>query len=361
MKHNPHSFTSWATVTALAISAVCLTFLPKSPVLAFAARADEQAAATDTPAADAAAEPAAAKLTPSALTADQVFQKITDTLDGVETLSCDLTQTVVLSGQKFQAAGRYVQASGNRMRLEYRIFPIGGLNADDARLFALDSETPDDSKRKVTGSLEQVSDGSVLWSRWVNGPQKQLTRRNIREIVDAVNDVPNYSATQSLQDLGVGGLQTLMSQLQVGMEFSTVQEQQVGDVTLLVLAGRWNQKTRKEVFGLEDPEAPLPGYIPDFVRLYVDAKASLPRRIQYLKKHPSPEVKKVRPVVTLDLKNIRLNEGVSDEMFTFDRGEEDNIKEVDLTAQVIDAIKQIAAPAATGDSAATPEPAQNSQ
>lgn len=358
MKHNPYSFTSWAAVTALAISAFCVAFLLKSPVFALSGSPDEQSATAQAATPESPAEPAAAKLTPSALTADQVFQKITQTLDGVETLSCDLTQTVVLSGQKFQAVGRYVQASGNRMRLEYRIFPIGGLKADDARLFALDAETPDVSKRKVTGSLEQVSDGSVLWSRWVNGPQKQLTRRNIREIVDAVDDLPNYSAAQSLQDLGVGGLQTLMSQLQVGMEFSAVQEQQVGDVTLLVLAGRWNQKTRKDVFGLENPEAELPGYVPDFVRLYVDAKASLPRRIQYLKKHPSPEVKKVRPVVTLDLKNIRLNEGVSDAMFMFDRGEEEDIKEVDLTAQVIDVIKNVASPEATPNAAATPEPAK---
>ncbi|MEZ6128033.1 MAG: hypothetical protein R3C59_05090 [Planctomycetaceae bacterium] len=346
MKHNPHSLTSRPALAALAVSAVGFALAAINPVFAVSPVADEKPGETaaDETADETTDKPAAPELKKSEFTADQVFNRVAETLDGVDSLSCDISQTVMLSGQKFQAVGRYVQASGNRMRLEYRLFPIGALSAQDAELLALDSDAPDVSDRKVTGSLEQVSDGSVLWSKWVNGPQKQLTRRNIREIVEAVGDLPNYSAARSLQDLGVGGLQTLMSQLQVGMDFGEVREQPAGETNLLVLAGRWNQKTRQEIFGLQDASAALPDYIPDYVRVYVDAAAGLPRRIQYLKKHPNPEESKVRPVVTLDLRNIKLNETVSDDTFQFDRAADDDIKEQDLTAQVIEGIKKVATP-----------------
>ena len=128
------------------------------------------------------------------------------------------------------------------------------------------------------------------------------------------------------------------------MEFGEVREQTIGNTRLLVLAGRWSDRTLKEVFRMPaDPGASLPDYVPDFVRIYVDADAHLPRRIQYLKKHPDPTQKQVRPVVTLDFRHIKLNEEVDDDIFKFERAADDEIKEVDLTAAVIDGIRKIAA------------------
>ncbi|MEZ6123334.1 MAG: hypothetical protein R3C49_09190 [Planctomycetaceae bacterium] len=354
MSRKPQSLTG-ARISAglafFAIAAVVGTIFPVSVTAQQEAETATAPAATSESSPEALPESAATKLKPSSLVSAEVFDQMTQTLDGVESLSCDLVQNVTLSGQRFQAAGRYLHASGNRMRLEYRIFPVKAATASDAARQALDSEPEDTSKLKPTGSLEQVSDGSVLWSRWANGPQKQVTRRNIREIVESVNGLPNYSEVRSLQDLGVGGLQTLMSQLQLGMEFGPVQETQVGSDTYLVLAGRWNEKTRTEVFKLPaDPNAQLPDYIPDYVRIYVDSKAHLPRRIQYLKKHFDPGQKSVRPIVTLDFRNIRLNEELPDDAFNFTGSEKDG-PEIDLTSQVIDLIKK-----QSGNDAA-PEPA----
>ncbi|HIE96172.1 MAG TPA: hypothetical protein EYG03_21850 [Planctomycetes bacterium] len=280
----------------------------------------------------------------SDLAAADVFSRVAEKLDGVESLSCEIYQTVMLSGQRFHAIGRYIHATGNRMRLEYRIVPIRALKASDSNALALDSEPEAPPTDSVMGSLQQICDGSVLWSLWANGDQKQLTRRNIREIVDAVGELPNYSEAQSLQALGVGGLQTLIAQLQVGMEFGTVMEQQSGNQRLLVLSGRWSAQARKEYFGLADnPAAVLPEYIPDYVRIYVDADALLPRRIEYLKKHPDPEQKQIRPAVVLDFRRIEINSTISEDTFQFKLPDGEPISEVDLTAQVIESIKQIAA------------------
>jgi outer membrane lipoprotein-sorting protein len=342
MKHNPQSLTSWRTATALAVSAIAFCLSAVSPV-----SVAQEPPAQPTPAADttATAQEATPKLTKSDLTADQVFDQISQKLDNAETLSCDITQSVMLTGQLFQAVGRYAQASGNRMRLEYNIFPGRAMNAKDQELFSVDNTPPDLSAQKPTGSLERVSDGSILWTKWKNGPRQQLTRRNISEIVEALSDVPNETSVKSLQSLGVGGLQTLMSQLQVGMDFGEVREMKTETDGRLVLVGRWNLKTRKEVFNLtDDPKAVLPDYIPDFVRLYVDSEKLLPLRIQYLKKHPVQN--QARPIVNLDFRNFALNFKMDDEvaahMFEFVREKDDEIKEVDLTGSVIDAIKKLA-------------------
>lgn len=342
MKHKPQSLTSHSALTLLAVSAVGLAVCQITPISAFAQ--DASSTSADSSDATDATEPAAGEsLKKSELTAAQAFEKMAAALDGADTLSCELHQNIMLSSHRFYAIGRYVQASGNRMKLDYKIYPVQALKAADRKLLAIDSDPEDVSKQTETGFLQQVSDGSVLWSYWINGPQKQLSRRNINEILDALDGVPNFSAASALQDLGVGGLKTLVTRLQSGMDFGVVHEQPVGNTKLLVLYGRWSEKTRRDIFKIpEDSDAPLPDYIPDYVRLYVDAASMLPRRIQYLKKHPNPEQKQVRAVVTLDLRKLVLNAAIADETFEFQRPEGETLKEVDLTAQVIDSIKKIA-------------------
>jgi outer membrane lipoprotein-sorting protein len=338
MKYKPQSLTSSLTLCAVAISAVAAAVSTFGPSV-FAQNQDPP-------------KNAAPIQTKSDLNAADVFSKVSEKLDSVESLSCEIFQTVMLSGQRFHAAGRYVHATGNQMRLEYRIVPVRALRASDAGSIALDGEPEETPEDSITGSLQQICDGSVLWSLWINGDQKELTRRNIREIVDAVGELPNFSAARSLQALGVGGLQTLVSQIQAGMEFGTVMEQQSGNSRLLVLSGRWTAQARKDYFGVaDDSAAVLPEYVPDYVRIYFDADVLLPRRIEYLKKHPDPEQKQIRPVVVLDFRRIEINSGISDETFQFKHPAGDPIPEVDLTAQVIDSIKQIAAQDATATEA----------
>lgn len=345
MKHKPHSLTSGTVAILLAVTAVGLGIGHSFPISVFAQQADPPKGdgAENGPDNNGAEEKKAPALKRSHLSAAQVFDGVAKKLNDAQSLSCTLHQNVVMSGQTFQAVGQYVQASGNRMRLEYQIFPIRAAKASDKEALAIGGEPEDTSELKPTGSLQQVSDGSVLWSYWINGAQKQLSRRNIQEITTAVNDIANYSTASSLQDLGVGGLQALMTRLQTGMDFGAVQEQQVGDTKLLVLYGRWSDKTLKDVFGAEDPKtAVMQDFVPDYVRVYVDEATMLPRRIQYLKKHPDPEAKQVRPLATLDLRKLKLNETVPDSTFEFERPTGEDLKEEDLTGQVIDTIKQIA-------------------
>lgn len=332
MKHKPQTFTTFTTLTALALSAFAIVFGCLTPISVFAQQ-------DDAPAAD--SQPAGSKLKKSDRRASEVFDAVKTKLDGFDSFSCQIYQNFLMTGHRLHAAGRYYHASGNRFRLEYRIFPIRATKAADKEQLQLDGEPEDTSKLIVTGSLTQVSDGSVLWSYWVNADQKQLTRRNIGEIIAAADEAPNYSSASSLSDLGVGGMQTLLSQIQTGMDFGQVQELQASSGKMLVLTGRWNTKTLKEVFKLpDDPNAQLSEFVPDYVRIYVSEKAMLPVRIQYLKKHPNPEVKQVQPLATLDFRNVKFNSKIPDETFVFKRPDDQKITEVDLTNQVIEGIKQ---------------------
>ncbi len=333
MKHKPQSLTFCLFALVAAVSAVAQAWM-SAPHLFAATLAQESA--------DPAAEVANGETTTatSAMTADEVLDSVRARIESLDSLSAELHETIIMSGSRLTAVGSYSQASGNRSRLEFRLFPVRGVRAADANSDGLDEEPADTSELKPTASLTQVSDGGMLWSLWNNGGLQQLTRQNIREILDAVPKTGTPDATRMLQDLGAGGLQKLLAKLQAVMEFGPVAEQTIGETRFLVLTGRWTEESRRDFFNAPDATTPLPDFIPDFVRVYVDAEELIPRRIQYLKKHPDPAQTLVRPLVTLDFRKLSLNEPVPEETFVFKAPE--GVVEENLTKQVIQQIQQLA-------------------
>lgn len=270
--------------------------------------------------------------------ATQLVMEVRDKLDSLDSLSCDLHETILLSGMKISAAGRYLQASGNRFRLEFRLMPATGASNQNAEPVKLESDIPPDASRDARGSLTQVSDGAVLYSYIQNGTDIRVTRRNISDVLKAAADVTNYEESRAVQDLGLGGLKTLFARFQNTMDFSKVRREVVGGMQLLVVNGRWNARIRKDLFQLpEDVEVIPQEFIPDYVRIYVDEATRLPRRIQYLKRSMNPEQKQVRPIVTLDLRQIVLNETLDDSLFVFETPE--GVVEEDVTEQTLQEIR----------------------
>ena len=338
MKPKPQSLTSPRTLLLAAfIAGVVVTgrYSPFRSAITVAQEPTEEARAAD--------KKTAAKV--SEKTAAEVFSAVEQALDGAGTLECRIQQTITLSGQRYLAAGSFLQSTSNRMRLEYKIYPVRQLNAADEGTYEPTGEPEDTAKLEATGSLTQVSDGSVLWNYWVNGKDKSLTRRNLQEIQEAAAKVPNKDGLLNLQSLGVGGLKALMANLRNGMEFGTVTEQDGEKNTFLVLAGRWDESTRTKIFKVPaESAAVLPAYIPDYVRVFVEKTTMLPWRIQYLKKHPNPEVKKVRPIMTIDFRGMKRVENPDANAFVFEppelkEGEE--LDEVDVTGQVILGLQQL--------------------
>jgi hypothetical protein len=141
------------------------------------------------------------------------------------------------------------------------------------------------------------------------------------------------------------------------MEFAPVKSITVGERKVYEVTGRWSERIRKEVFKVPEGSVvdPRP-HVPEYTRVYVDAETMLPRRIQFLKRSMDPTAKMVRPLITLDFRNLVINEPVDDQAFVFKTPEK--AVEVDETENVIQMIQQSLKPAsadgATPAAAGTP-------
>jgi len=374
MNYKPDTLTHFPGLTFVAAAAVVLAVAMHQ---ASAKSADEKTVPPDTAASEAKTPPTDADPpeTPSADTsvADSPNQEATaasadvpnptdllnqvrSKLQSLESLKCDLHQTVMMSGMTLHATGTYAEASGNRVHVEFRIFPSQPAVKDDTKKLAIDAEPAALAPETARGELTQVSDGAVLFTHWKNGTAVRVTRRNLRDIMDAATKVAGYDADHVAMDLGVGGLRGLISRIESLMEFAPVQTKKVGESDYYVVRGRWNAKTRKELFQLPDNVIADPRpHVPEYVVFYIDAKSLLPRRIEYRKRAADPAQKFDRPMVTLDLRNVVLNETLPDDMFVFVTPE--GVKEEDITEQTIQSIQQTAQAAAATVTPATPVPA----
>ncbi|MEZ6034879.1 MAG: hypothetical protein R3C17_17445 [Planctomycetaceae bacterium] len=367
MNHKPNPLTiSSGLPVSIALSALLAITLPPAPAgiadetvnPAATAGADEKKTPVDGETSETATpEGSESAAAPTAVSANvpesrDLLNQMRSALQDLDSLKCDLHETVILSGMKLQAVGTYAEAAGNRVRVEFRIFPSQAAGKGDAGQLALDADpvalAPDTSQ----GELTQVSDGTVLFTLMKNGANTRLTRRNLRDVMDAATKVAGYDSDHVAMDLGIGGLRGLISRIESLMEFAPAQTKKVGETEFYVVRGRWNAKTRTELFRLrEDAVVDPRPHVPEYVVFYIDAKTLLPRRIEYRKRAPDPAQKLDRPLVTLDLRNLVLNESLPDDMFAFSAPE--GVKEEDVTEQTIQAIQQSAAtPDSTKDPAA---------
>ncbi len=366
MNYKPQTFPHFSTRTVLA---GCLLSFGALSLARSAVVADESPAAA-TPAAPDSQTPAetpapakAAVADPNLPAADEILNQLRSKLEGLDSLRCELHQTSLISGMKLTARGKYLEASGNRVNLEFMIFPMVAEKAEDAKQLALDAEPAAMDEAQNRGVLNQVSNGSVLSTLWKNGDMQRVSRRDITTILAAAEATKAYDVKNAAMDLGIGGLRGLVSRLQTTMEFAPVKTISVGDRKVYEVTGRWSERIRKEVFKVPDGSIvdPRP-HVPEYTRVYVDAETMLPRRIQFLKRSMDPTAKMVRPLITLDFRNLVINEPVNDEAFVFKTPEK--AVEVDETENVIQMIQQSlkptstepAAPAAAGAPGTPAEP-----
>lgn len=349
MNYKPQTFPHFSTRTVLA---GCLLSFGALSLARSAVVADESPAAA-TPAAKDSQTPAetpapakAAVADPNLPGADEILNQLRSKLEGLDSLRCELHQTSLISGMKLTARGKYLEASGNRVNLEFMIFPMVAEKAEDAKQLALDAEPAAVDEAQNRGVLNQVSNGSVLSTLWKNGDMQRVSRRDITTILAAAEATKAYDVKNAAMDLGIGGLRGLVSRLQTTMEFAPVKSITVGDRKVYEVTGRWSERIRKEVFKVPEGSIvdPRP-HVPEYTRVYVDAETMLPRRIQFLKRSMDPTAKMVRPLITLDFRNLVINEPVNDEAFVFKTPEK--AVEVDETENVIQMIQQSLKPAST--------------
>ncbi|MGE5192591.1 MAG: hypothetical protein ACM3U2_08825 [Deltaproteobacteria bacterium] len=227
-------------------------------------------------------------------------------------VSATVVETITLFDKSFKAEGKYLQQTSPRpnewnMRLEL-VVKIG----------------------ESGGSLLEVCDGEVLWTRTEidfgkkreRGKKKEttLTRRNVAEIMSAARRLGDpQSETALIATFGLGGLPALIAAIEQDMKFSPeMKEETLRDRPVVVISGTWTETIASQFRGAGGQGAPslLPAFVPDSVRLYVDRETGFPHRILYLKKLPGRNVQ--RPLLTLDFLDVALNEPINNREFDYE-------------------------------------------
>lgn len=240
------------------------------------------------------------------------FAKVQSRLREREIVRCLVEQTVAIGDQRFKASGRYL-SSGSKLRLEYVVKPDQGLE----------------------GSLVEVCDGKDLWSLMTFAKTKRVTHRDVQLIKEAAMSQRGLPDATITSELGLGGLNALFASLERTMVFDLVKHEEINGKGRSIVQGAWKPEVTSR--WRRKSEDPLPPYIPDQVRLYVDSATMFPERIVYLKRYIDKEKKEsLRSMVSLEFKSIEFDVLIDDQEFTFVTPED--VVPEDITRQYIDRI-----------------------
>jgi outer membrane lipoprotein-sorting protein len=233
-------------------------------------------------------------------------------LGAYKSIRSGINQVVDLGERRFRATGTYLQSSNLKLRLEYQV-QVGA----------------------SSGSLLEVCDGQRLWTRHTIDGQPRIMLRDVRQILDAV---PNKDFQSMLTvELGLGGLPALFASIEENMAFHSLREETVDErqPPMIVIEGTWNKRTAEGWKSISQDGERLPDHVPDSIRIYFQQKNLFPRRIVYLKKHPTRDFS--RPLVTLDFVDVVVNAPVNDDEFYF--VPPDGVPQEDVTRAYIERIQ----------------------
>lgn len=238
--------------------------------------------------------------------ANSVLLSASEKLKSHASVRANMTEKVTIQTHSFTAKGSYLQGQNLQLRMEFSV--------------ELGSQK---------GSLLEVCDGQVLWSRHDLGEkdQTQITRRDVRQILQAAEQAEQRMKTADekamlnasiLADLGIGGLPALLAAFSKDYDFTKVTEGKIDDRDVVTLEGTWNSNYRAMWLGPKAKDKtppPLPPYVPDSVRLSLDKETEFPRRIEFLKRLPDQSVPTA--LLTVDFTKVVFNGKVSRDDFVF--------------------------------------------
>ena len=221
------------------------------------------------------------------------------------TVRAKVTEVVSLGDRQFRMEGSYLQGTDLKVRVEYKV-QVGG----------------------TEGRLLEVCDGRLLWTHQQVGKEQRVSRRDVRQILDAAA-TPDRSPDDMLQaELGLGGLGGLLASIQSSVQFEKQWEQDFDGVPFVVIDGTWRVEQRQKFLGPNaTADDALPALVPDRIRVYFQKDVLFPRRIMYLKR--PGKGKAPRPMLSIDFTDVAWNIDVGDEAFKFERPE--NVDPQDVT------------------------------
>ena len=248
-----------------------------------------------------AAQPEAASETPPVKTAgpeleesgEQILRSARKRIRLYSSIRAQIAETVALGDHSFTAKGSYLQGQNLQLRLEFSL-EYGGNQ----------------------GSLLEICDGQLLWTRHDIAGEVHITRRDVRQILDAVQAAGAPPRQMIIADLGLGGLPGLLAAFDDHVDLDRVVRETIDGRAVTMVEGTWNAQFRAGFAGKgAKPDQPLPPLVPDLVRIYLDQETEFPRRIAFLKQVPGRKIHKA--TLTLDFTKLVLDKPVSEGDFLF--------------------------------------------
>jgi hypothetical protein len=270
------------------------------------------------PAAPAAAAPTAATAKqPASIDAVTVLRQAREklTAPGVRSIKARVRERVTIGDRTFRIDGTYLQGSGSDLRLKWEFKVV-----------------PEAMQDGLAGSFLEVCDGTILWTRHQIGKEPRITRRDVRQILNASKSGggPNPLAVE----LGLGGLPALLASLERSMKFDAVSQQKINGKKFTVLAGSWNEAVLRGYKNLLGQQSLL-DHIPDTVRIYLEPEILFPRRIAYLKQRTPHD--DIEALVELDFLDIVINARVDEREFDF--VPPNGVRPVDVTNEYLQQLR----------------------
>jgi hypothetical protein len=312
---------------------------PPLPSAALLAQNEPAAPPTEPQPDDKPAAAPAETATPAASEAAATRASAREKLLGYRSVRAKVQERVDIAGREFKATGSYIQGADLKLRLEYDVKLGSGEGAFE-------------------GSLLQVCDGQVLWTRYlldegVDGkeePKPRITRRDVQLILDTVAKGGKIPQNLLVTELGLGGLPSLMAAIEMSMTFDS--QESTDDGKMLMISGKWKDELLKNLPRAQEYPDALADYVPDAIRVYFDQENLFPRRILYLKKHPKRGY--LRPMVSVDFVEVTLNGPVNEEDFQYIPP--DGVFPVNITNEYLRRLVSAQPPAAPG-AQGQPQPA----
>ncbi len=216
-----------------------------------------------------------------------------------KSVSAKIVETVSILDHSFKAEGQYLQGNldqnDHRVRLELK------LKVGDTQ-----------------GTLLEVCDGTILWTRHEIAKEPTITRRNVQQILDAARQNGSVPENVLVADMGLGGMPALLAALERALNFTGLKIDTLRERPVYVIQGSWKPAYLARWQAPPAPgtaPAPLPPYVPDLVRLYLDQETGFPIRVMYLKKIVDREL--LKPMLTLDFIDVVLDQPVDQTVFEF--------------------------------------------
>ncbi|GIX03285.1 MAG: hypothetical protein KatS3mg113_0291 [Planctomycetaceae bacterium] len=240
--------------------------------------------------------------------AEEYLRQARLSLQQRQSVRAEVKELVHLSDPPFHLKGLYF-SSGNKMRMFFEVKLPGG----------------------TTGSLLEVCDGDRLWSEIALPRQKKVTRRDLRQILEAIETHRERPEAAINVDLALGGLPGLLASVARNMTFHVLKDDTLEGRPVIYIEGTWKPEWRQR-FGAQTPEDRLPETIPDRLRIFFNPDTSFPERLLYLKRLPDREA--FRPLLDLQFRNVELDEPVNDTLFEYTPPQ--GITPIDVTKQYLE-------------------------